>query len=118
MDEESKKLTLTNKVILSDGKKCKLVQLSNIRYFESSGNYAKVYFNEGNILIYRSLNQLVLRLSDEYFFQANRRHIINLTHIKDIQLLKSAIYAVELTCGKKVEISRRRSQRFRELLSL
>lgn len=118
MDEESKKLTLSNKVILSDGKKCKLVQLSNIRFFESNGNYANVHFNDSNFLINKSLNQLVLRLPDEYFFRTNRRHIINLSHIKDIQLPQSAVYVVEMSCGTKIEISRRRSQRFREMLSL
>ena len=39
-----KRLTLEDQVFVKDGDKCWFVSLSNIRLFESDGNYIKVYF--------------------------------------------------------------------------
>ena len=39
-----KKLTLEDQVFVKDGDRCWFVRLSNVRLFESDGNYIKVYF--------------------------------------------------------------------------
>jgi len=118
MDDHLKKLTLTDKVFLSDGVECKLVELSKIRLFETCGNYTKTYFNGGKLLIYRTLNHVDSRLPDKYFFRVNRQHIVNLSYIKEVRILKNSAYAIEMSCGKKIDVSRRRSRLFRELLSI
>jgi two-component system, LytTR family, response regulator len=118
MIAESAKLKLTDKVMLCDGKECKLVELSEIRYFESFGNYTKTWFNGGQLLICRSLSYLDSRLARRYFFRANRQHIINISHIKEVQMNKISAYRIEMSCGKIIDISRRRSQLFRDTLSL
>lgn len=115
---ESKKLTLSDKVLLCDGDDCKLIELRDVRYFETCGNYTKTYFNNGKLLIYRTLNHLDSRLSGKYFFRANRQQIINLAHIRNVSLLDNSVFRIELTCGKIIDISRRRSRIFRSTLSL
>jgi two-component system LytT family response regulator len=40
-----KKLTLEDQVFVKDGDRCWFVRLSNVRLFESDGNYIKVYFD-------------------------------------------------------------------------
>lgn len=113
-----KKLNLSDKVLLCDGNDCKLVELKDVRFFETCGNYTKTYFSEGKLLIYRSLSYIDSRLSDEYFFRANRQQIINLAHVKDVQLLDNSVFRIEMTCGKKIDLSRRRSKHFRGTMSL
>lgn len=115
---ETEKLTIYDKVLLCDGDDCKLVELSDIRFFETCGNYTKTYFSDGKLLIYRTLSYLEARLSDQYFFRANRQQIVNLSHIKNIHLMDNSAFRIEMTCGKKIELSRRRSQHFRGALSL
>lgn len=112
------KLSLDNKVLLHDGDKCSLVQLREVRFFETCGNYTKTYFNGGMLLIYKTLNYLESRLSERYFFRASRQYIVNLSHVQDVQLLENSSYRMILSCGKKIDISRRRSQLFRQLLSI
>lgn len=116
--EDSKKLTLNDKVLLSDGEVCKLVELHDVRYFETCGNYTKTYFSDGKLLIYRTLSYLDSRLCDKYFFRANRQQIVNLSHVKNIKLVDKTTFRIELTCGKMIDLSRRRSQLFKGAMSL
>lgn len=111
-------LTLNDKVLLSDGESCKLVKLGEVRFFETCGNYTQTYFGEEKLLIYRTLSYLDARLPEQYFFRANRQQIINLSHIKNIQLLQKSVFRVDMTCGKKIELSRRRSRFFKGFMSL
>ena len=101
--EDSKKLTLNDKVLVSDGEMCKLAELHDVRYFETCGNYTKIYFSDGKLLIYRTLSYLDSRLSDKYFFRANRQQIVNLSHIKNIKLVDNSLFRIELTCGKMID---------------
>jgi len=112
------KLTPEDKVLLLDGDECKLVKLADIRYFESFGNYSKTYFTGGKLLIYRTLNYLENRLSGQFFFRANRQQLINLSHIQDVQITNKSTFRIEMSCGKQIDISRRRSQKFKCSLSL
>lgn len=114
----SKILTLNDNVLLSDGESCKLVELGEVRFFETCGNYTQTYFGDEKLLIYRTLSYLDSRLSGQCFFRANRQQIINLSHIKNIQLLEKSVFRIEMTCGKKIELSRRRSRLFRGSMSL
>ena len=73
-----------DQVFVKDGERCWFVKLSDIRLFESVGNYAKVYFGANKPLILKSLNALEERLDEKVFFRANRKHIVNLRLIEKI----------------------------------
>ncbi|MGF1669661.1 MAG: LytR/AlgR family response regulator transcription factor [Balneolaceae bacterium] len=115
---DSTTLTINDKVLLDGGTRCDLVDLKDVHYFETCGNYCKTYYKGGMILINRTLNYLDAKLPKRYFFRANRQYIINLTQISSVQIREQSVYRVVLSCGKEINISRRRSHRFRELLSL
>jgi two-component system LytT family response regulator len=63
------KLGLEDQVFVKDGDKCWFVRLSNIRLFESDGNYIKVYFDNFKPMIHKSLNALDKKLDDRSFFR-------------------------------------------------
>ncbi len=110
-------LTETDQVFVKDGEKCWFVKLSEIRLFESVGNYAKVYFAGNKPLILKSLNALEDRLDERVFFRANRKHIINLHWIEKIEPYFNGGLLVELKGGEKIEISRRQTVKFKEMMS-
>jgi two-component system, LytTR family, response regulator len=115
---QSRKLSITDKVLLYDGEKCKLVSLCDVRFFETFGNYSKTYFNNGMLIINRTLNHLESKLPGDYFFRANRQYIINLTHVSNVVPESHSVFRIIMNCGKEVDISRRRSQLFRDALIL
>jgi two-component system LytT family response regulator len=110
-------LTESDQVFVKDGERCWFVKLADIRLFESVGNYAKVYFDNNKPLILKSLNALEDRLDERVFFRANRKHIINLHWIEKIEPFFNGGLLVELKGGEKIEISRRQSVKFKEMMS-
>ena len=114
----SKKLTLEDQVFVKDGDRCWFVRLSNVRLFESDGNYIKVYFDNFKPMIHKSLNALDERLDEKSFFRASRKHIINLGWVEAIEPWFNGGLVVTLKGGDRIEVSRRQAARFKEMMSL
>ena len=112
------KLGLNDQVFVKDGDKCWFVKLSNIRLFESDGNYIKVYFDNFKPMIHKSLNALDEKLNERDFFRASRKHIINLSWVEGIEPWFNGGLMVKLNGGEKVEVSRRQAAKFKEMMSL
>lgn len=111
-------LTERDMVFIKDGEKCWFVRLSDIRLFESEGNYVRVYFDNFRPLILRSLNSLETRLNEKQFFRASRKHMINLSYIASIETWFNGGLNVKLKDGKEIEISRRQAVRLKDMMSL
>jgi len=107
-----------DRVFVKDGERCWFVKLEEVRLFESEGNYVRIFFNDNKPLILRTLNYLDERLDQHTFFRANRKHIINLKWVENIEPWLNGGLLVKLKGGQKVEVSRRQSIKFREMLSL
>lgn len=105
-------------VFVRDGERCWFVRVSEIFLLESKGNYTRVYFGGERPLIRRSLNILEQRLDTTKFFRASRKQILNLEWIANTGLSVTGGLTVTLRGGQAVEISRRQSNRLREILSL
>lgn len=117
-------LTANDQVFVKDGEKCWFVKLGNVRLFESMGNYVRLHFDDQKPMILKSLNSLEDRLDGKVFFRANRKHIINLQFIDKIEPWFSGGLLVTLKGHdkngtiEKIEISRRQSIKFKDLMSL
>ena len=111
-------LTENDQVFVKDGERCWFVKLNDIRLFESVGNYAKVFFGNNKPLILKSLNALEERLDEKMFFRANRKHIVNLRMIEKIEPYFNGGLLLELKGGEKIEVSRRQTVKFKEMMSL
>ncbi len=108
-----------DKVFVKDGERCWFVKLEDVRLFESEGNYVRIYFQDFKPLILRTLNYLDERLDPKTFFRASRKHIINLKWIEKIEPWLNGGLLVILKGGQqKIEVSRRQSVKFKEMLSL
>ena len=117
-DSENPILTETDQVFVKDGERCWFVKLESVRLFESEGNYVRLYFEENKPLILRTLNYLDERLDSRTFFRANRKHIINLKYIENIEPWMNGGLLVKLKGGVKIEVSRRQAIKFKDMLSL
>jgi two-component system LytT family response regulator len=111
-------LSDNDQVFVKDGEKCWFVKLSEIRLFESVGNYARVFFGTNKPLILKSLNSLEERLDAKTFFRANRKHIVNLRMIEKVEPFFNGGLLLEIKGGEKIEVSRRQAVRFKEMMSL
>jgi len=110
-------MTANEQVFVKDGERCWFVQLGDIRLFEVDGNYTKVLFEEHKPMIPRTLNYLETRLDPKTFFRANRQQIINLRWVEKIEPWFSGSIKIFMKGGHEVDVSRRQTQRFKELMS-
>lgn len=113
----SDRMTSADQVFVKDGDKCWFVRLADVRLFEVEGNYTKLYFDDQRPMIPRTLNYLETRLDPKYFFRANRQQIINLNWIERIEPWFSGSIKIYMKGGNEVDVSRRQTQRFKDLMS-
>lgn len=116
-EQQSQQLGLKNQVFVKDGEQCWFVSLADISVLEILGSYTRIYFKSQKPMIPRSLNYMESRLDPEVFFRANRQQIINLKYIDRIEPWFSGTLKVYLKGGEEIEVSRRQSIRFREVMS-
>jgi two-component system LytT family response regulator len=107
-------LTAESKIFLRGNEKSWYVALSDIFLIEAEGNYSRIHFDRGAVLIHRSLSSVEERLPPEIFFRANRAQLINLRHIAAVEPWFSQTIKVTLQDGRDIEFSRRSSLIFRE----
>lgn len=105
-------------IFVKENDKCYFVNLNSVRYFESDGNYVKIYFDKQRPMIVSSLNALESKLSTKYFFRASRKHIVNVSFIQNVENWFNGGLQFTLTTGEKIEVSRRQSIRFKDFFGL
>ena len=115
--EPGQKLEMNSRLLIKDKDRCFLVQLGDIRYFESCKNEARVFFDGEKAFIKRSMNQLERRLPANVFFRANRQYIVNLRAVKSIEESISKGFSLIMNDDKAIEISRRRAGQLTDMLS-
>ncbi|GGK61739.1 LytR/AlgR family response regulator transcription factor [Rufibacter glacialis] len=111
-------LSEEGRVFVKDGERCWFVALKQVRLIESNGNYAFLYFDRERPCILKSLNYLENRLDPKVFFRANRQQLINVNYIEQINPWFSGSIKIQLKGGEEVEVSRRQTQVFKDLMSL
>ena len=105
-------------VLLTDDNKCRLARIENISILEAFQNATFVHFDEGKILIQRSLIECERRLDNSIFVRASRDRIVNLSQVKQPRLLKDGRLILVLKDEREVVFSRRQSVLFRALRGL
>ena len=100
-------------LFVRDGPRCWFVPLREVRLLSSEGNYVRLSWGKTQPLLGRALAALEQRLDPNRFFRANRRQIINLDFIENVELGVNGRLHVQLREGPEVEISRRQARVFR-----
>jgi len=118
ISNDKKHLSLESQIFIKDGEKCGLVKIGEIQLLEIIGNYTKIHFNDSNIMHYKSLNQIELKLPESNFFRVNRQQIINTSHIQKITPWTGGKLKLIMKNGCDVEVSRRQSYLFKDRMSL
>lgn len=125
-DGEETKETVSVKAVLSkddsiyvkDGENCFFIQLADVTYFESVGNYIKINIEGKKPMVLKSLSALEDRLNPYDFFRANRKHIVNLKKIQKVENWFNGGMMFEMDNGEKIEVSRRQAVRFKDQFAL
>jgi two-component system, LytTR family, response regulator len=115
-ESPKKLLRAKSQVFVKDGEKCWFVTLSDVRVFEIWDNYTRIYFKDQKPMIPKTLQYMESRLDPDIFFRANRQQIINVKWIDKIEPWFSGTIRIYLKDGTEIEVSRRQTARFKELM--
>lgn len=115
---KEERLTGNSQIFIKDGEKCWLVKIGDISLLEIVGNYTRVFFEDQNPMLYKSLNQVEEKLPEKYFFRANRQQIINTNFIQNVVPWFNGKLKLTMQNGEEVEVSRRQSYLFKDRMSL
>lgn len=107
-----------DRVFVREGDRCWFVPIKSIRLIESEGNHSRIYFENQQPLLHRTLGSLEEKLPAKLFLRANRAQIINLSGVESIEPWFSGSLKVKMKGGPEIELSRRQAQLFRERMSL
>lgn len=105
-------------IFVRDGARCWFVPLREVRLLSSEGNYIRLSWGNSQPLLGRALAALEQRLDPNRFFRANRRQIINLDFIENVELGVNGRLHAQLRDGPEVEISRRQARLFKTKMSI
>jgi len=105
-------------IFVRDGPRCWFVPLAEVRLMTSEGNYVRLSWGNQKPLLGRALASLEQRVDPRRFFRANRRQLINLDFIEDVELGVGGRLHVQLKDGPEVEISRRQARLFRARMNV
>ncbi|MEA3142075.1 MAG: two-component system, LytTR family, response regulator [Gammaproteobacteria bacterium] len=105
-------------IFVRDGTRCWFVPLREVRLLSSEGNYIRLSWGMEKPLLGRALAALEQRLDPNRFFRANRRQIINLDFIDNVELGVNGRLHAQLRDGPEVEISRRQARLFKTKMSV
>jgi two-component system, LytTR family, response regulator len=109
---------IIERLFIRDGARCWFVPLHEVSLIVAEGNYVRLHWREVRPLLGRPLSSLEERLDPQRFFRANRRQIINVEFIEEVEPGTSGQLHVQLRGGPEVEISRRQARVFKTLMSV
>ncbi len=110
-----KRLSADKKIFIKDGEKCHFVPISKIYLLESVGNYVRVFYENQQPLLHKSLSYLEQKLPADLFFRANRQYMFNLDFISQIEPYFNSTLLIVMKSGHKIDLSQRQSVKFREI---
>jgi two-component system LytT family response regulator len=109
---------IVERLFIRDGARCWFVPLNEVSLIVAEGNYVRLHWRDVRPLLGRPLSSIEERLDPQRFFRANRRQIINVEFIEEVESGTSGQLHVQLRGGPEVEISRRQARIFKTLMSV
>lgn len=96
----------------------RIVPVATVDYVTASGPYAELHVGEDTFIIRERMQTLEDRLNPTQFFRIHRSTIVRLDLIESLLLGVGGDYAVRLTTGKHLKVSRSRREALEQRLGL
>lgn len=96
----------SQRVVIKDGSKIKIIPAHEILYLEAADDYVKVHTKDGYFLKNKTMNHFEQVLDANQFVRSHRSYIINISQITRIDPYEKDNHVAILKSGAKVPISR------------
>ncbi len=118
LDEMSSAPELSNRVVVRNGSKIKIIPVQDILYLEAADDYVKIHTREGYFLKNKTMNFFEQSLPPLLFIRSHRSYIINVQQITRIDPYEKDSHVAVLKEGRKVPVSRNGYGKLKQVLGL
>jgi len=96
----------SNRVIVKDAAKIRIIPLAQIQYLEAADDYVKIHTAEGSFLKNKTMQFFESQLNAQQFVRIHRSYIVNISLITRIDPYEKDSHLVILSGGKKLPVSK------------
>ncbi len=108
--------TRIERLVIKSGGRVFFIKTDEIDWIEAAGNYVRLHTATGEHLHRETMSNLEARLDPRKFMRIHRSMIVNCERIKELHPLFHGEYAVTLSDGTRLTLSRSYRDRLQELL--
>ena len=106
LERVQQRTTFMQHVAVKSKDRVRLVQVDDIDWFESAGNYARLHVGSERFLLRQTMNGLEQKLDPTRFVRIHRTIIVNLQRIRDTRPASHGDHIVVLQDGTQLQMSR------------
>ncbi len=118
LDDVSLSPSQSNRIVIKDGSKIKIIPAQDILYLEAADDYVKVHTKDGYFLKNKTMAHFEKALDTTQFARTHRSYIINLSQITRIDPYEKDGHVAILRNGTKVPVSRSGYSKLKEILGI
>lgn len=118
LDDVSLAPSQSNRIVIKDGSKIKIIPAQDILYLEAADDYVKVHTKDGYFLKNKTMAHFEKALDTTQFARTHRSYIINLSQITRIDPYEKDGHVAILRNGTKVPVSRSGYSKLKEILGI
>jgi two-component system LytT family response regulator len=118
LDTAAQSPTQSDRIVVKNGNKIKIIPVSTIYYLEAADEYVKIHTNEGYFLKKKTMNFFETSLEAHHFVRCHRSFIVNINEITRIDPYEKDNYIAKLKAGQQVPVSRNGYSKLRAVLGL
>lgn len=118
LDDVSLSPSQSNRIVIKDGSKIKIIPAQEILYLEAADDYVKVHTKDGYFLKNKTMAHFEKALDTAQFARTHRSYIINLSQITRIDPYEKDGHVAILRNGTKVPVSRSGYSKLKEILGI
>jgi len=108
----------TNRIVVKDNGKIKIIPVSQVQYLEAADDYVKIFTPDGIFLKKKTMQHFEDSLPSQEFIRTHRSYIINAQLITRIQPHEKDSHLVLLTTGARLPVSKAGYARLKEVLGI
>jgi two-component system LytT family response regulator len=108
----------SQRIVVKDNGKIKIIPVDEVRYLEASDDYVKVITAEGNFLKKKTMQFFEQSLPPQEFVRIHRGYIVNTQLIARIDVQDKDSYTVLLTTGNRLPVSRQGYVKLKQVLGI
>lgn len=101
-EEEEQFFFIKNDIFIKDKLKYSRLNLDEILYIKSEGNYLEIYTEEAKTLVIRSsIPTFLEKVNGTHFLQTHRSYVINVDHLSNFEMPFVTVKKIKIPISKK-----------------